>query len=61
MLQHLNDVKHWRDRAAEMRVLADGTKDADVRSIMDALASDYDKIADRAADRAKHGAPSALS
>jgi hypothetical protein len=54
MLQHLNDVKHWRDRAVEMRVLADGMKDADVRSIMDRLALDYDKLADRAEDRAKH-------
>jgi hypothetical protein len=57
MLQHLNDVNHWRDRAAAMRVLADGMKDADVRSIMERLALDYDKLADRAEDRATHDTP----
>lgn len=62
MLQHLNDWKHWRDRAEEMRVLANGMKEIDTRSIMLNLASDYDKLADRAEDRAKHDtvAPSPL-
>ena len=49
----LNDVKHWRDRAAEMRALAQGMGDArTTRSMLD-LANDYDKLADRAAERAK--------
>jgi hypothetical protein len=51
-LQGLNDVKHWRDRAAEMRVLAGEMKDAEAQTIMARLANDYDKLADRAELRA---------
>ena len=53
-LQGLNDAKHWRDRAAEMRVLACEMKDAQAQSMMGKLADDYDKLADRAEDRAGH-------
>ena len=56
-LQCLNDAKHWRDRAAEMRVLSDEMKDLEVRSLILRLANDYDKLADRAEDRAAHNAP----
>ena len=51
-LQGLNDVKHWRDRAAEMRVLSCDMKDFEARTLMFKLANDYDKLADRAEDRA---------
>ena len=51
-LQGIYDAKHWRDRAAEMRVLSDEMKDFEVRTLMLKLANDYDKIADRAEDRA---------
>jgi hypothetical protein len=50
---HLNDAKHWRDRASEMRTLAEQMKGADSRHIMLRLASDYDKLAGRAEERAK--------
>jgi hypothetical protein len=50
----LNDARHWRDRAAEMRVLACGMKDPQAQSMMSNLAGDYDKLADRAEDRARH-------
>ena len=50
-LQSLNDAKHWRDRAAEMRVLSDEMKDFEARTLMLKLANDYDKLADRAEDR----------
>jgi hypothetical protein len=50
-LQHVNDAKHWRDRAAEMRVLSDEMKDPKARSMMLRLANDYEKLADRAEDR----------
>jgi len=52
-LQGINDAKHWRDRAAEMRVLSDVMKDQESqRRMMLKLANDYDKLADRAEDRA---------
>ena len=51
-LQGINDSKHWRDRAAEMRVLSVEMKDFEARTLMLKLANDYDKLADRAEDRA---------
>jgi len=56
-LQGLNDVKHWRDRAAEMRVLSCDMKDFEARTLMLKLANDYDKLADRAEDRAARDMP----
>ena len=56
-LQGLNDAKHWRDRAAEMRELSSEMKDFEARTSMFKLANDYDKIADRAEERAAGDAP----
>jgi len=56
-LQGINDSKHWRDRAAEMRVLSDEIKDLDAQRMMLKLANDYDKLADRAEDRAARDMP----
>jgi len=56
-LQGLNDAKHWRDRAAEMRVLSADMRDFEARTLMLKLANDYDKLADRAEDRAARDAP----
>jgi len=50
--RHVNDVKHWRKRAAQMRALADWMKDAETQRMMLKLANDYDKLADRAESRA---------
>jgi hypothetical protein len=52
--QALNDAKHWRDRAAEMRALSLSMDDVEAQRTMLRLASDYDKLADRAEDRAAH-------
>jgi len=52
----LNDSKHWRDRAAEMRVLANDMKEPKARAMVLSLADDYDKLADRAAERARRRA-----
>jgi hypothetical protein len=50
----IDDPKHWYDRAAEMRVLAEGMKSDDAQTIMFRLAEDYDKLGDRAAERASY-------
>ena len=52
-LQGINDAKHWRDRAAEMRVLSADMKDFEARTLMLKLANDYDKLADRAENRVR--------
>jgi hypothetical protein len=56
-LNHVNDSKHWRDRAAQMRALAETMKDAETVKIMQRLAADYDKLADRADMRSNGGVP----
>jgi hypothetical protein len=56
-LQGLNDARHWRDRAAEMRVLSTDMRDFEARTLMLKLANDYDKLADRAENRAARDVP----
>ena len=53
MRRGLNDAQHWRDRAAEMRVLAETMQDARTVTLMTDLANDYDKLAERAEERVK--------
>ena len=57
MRNGLNDAKHWRDRAAKMRTLADTVTDARAVTLMTDLAKDYDKLADLAEERAKNYLP----
>ena len=47
----VNNPEHWRDRAAEMRALARTVQDLEAIAIMNRLADDYDKLADRAGAR----------
>jgi hypothetical protein len=56
---HLNDAKHWRERAEEMRVRAEEMKDLKSPSIMLGVADDYDKLADRVEERTKPSTPGA--
>ncbi len=55
--QSTNDAEHWRDRAAEMRALSAELKDFETRTLMLRLANDYDKLADRAEERAARDRP----
>jgi hypothetical protein len=48
---HINDPKHWRDRAQEMRALAAQTDDLDARASMLTVADEYEKLARRAEER----------
>jgi len=52
---HVNDPVRWRNNAKEMRVLAEGAKDAATRRIMNRLADGWDKLACRAERRARNG------
>jgi len=54
---YINDPKHWRGRAEEMRVLADEMKDAAVRETMLRIAADYERLAKRAEQRSAGQAP----
>jgi uncharacterized protein YihD (DUF1040 family) len=56
-LNHVIDVKHWRDRADEMLVLSMMMKDEEARAIMVRLSEDYEKLADRAAVRSNGSVP----
>jgi hypothetical protein len=51
-LNYVSDPRHWYNRAAEMRALAETMADVRAKAIMLRLAEDYDKLADRAAMRA---------
>jgi hypothetical protein len=49
---NINDPAHWRDRAEEMRALAEDIKDTHARETMLRIAKDYDRLAERAEHRA---------
>jgi hypothetical protein len=48
-------MTHWRERAAQLRVIADGFANKALTATLQRLADDYDKMAERAEDRAKNG------
>jgi ABC-type cobalamin transport system ATPase subunit len=44
---YVNDARHWRDCAAQMRALAQSAKTIDEQAKMLKLAAEYDRIARR--------------
>ena len=50
---HFDDPKHWRQRAEEVRVLAEQMNTERTRKLMLKIADDYDDLAVRAAIRSE--------
>jgi hypothetical protein len=55
MTSHLNDPGYWRDRAEELRVLAEHLKEPGPREMILGCARDYDLLAERAEERLRSG------
>jgi hypothetical protein len=47
----LNDPQHWRARAREARAIAEETDNPMVRRSMSRIAEEYDRVAQKAAQR----------
>jgi O-methyltransferase involved in polyketide biosynthesis len=51
----LDDAEHWWGRAEEARTIAEIITDPEARRIMFDIAEGYDRLAERAAERAGDG------
>lgn len=54
-MNRINDVAHWRDRADELRSVADDFKDEQAKQQLLRCADDYDRMAERAEKRISGG------
>jgi hypothetical protein len=53
MPSFINDPKHWRERADEMRALARDAQDEAARQSMLGIAEEYERLARRAEKRSQ--------
>ena len=53
----INDPEHWRQRAEQMRALAQEIGDAQTQQTMLQLARDYERLAQRAVQRSGEPPP----
>ena len=53
----INDLEHWRSRAEEARTLADQMSDDPSKQMMLRIAADYDRLGERALQRAQGASP----
>jgi len=49
---HIKNPEHWRARAEEMRAIAEEMHDPEIKARMLGIDADYDKLAQRAEERA---------
>jgi hypothetical protein len=50
----LDDVQHWRTRAKETREIAETTKSKEIRDALVTIATEYDRLAELAEQRANN-------
>ena len=55
MVSHFNDPPYWRDRAEELRAMAESLKDTDAKAMILGCARDFDILAERAEERLRSG------
>jgi hypothetical protein len=55
--RNTNDPQHWRDRAAQMRALAVKMAGSEAAILINDLAADYEKLAERAEVKANGKKP----
>lgn len=56
----LDDAEHWWGRAEETRTIAEFMNDPEARRIMFDIAEGYDRLAERAAERATSCKPDTI-
>lgn len=45
---HINDPAHWRERAKQMRAMAEDVRETEAKEAMLRVAKEYDRLAERA-------------